>query len=95
MRPGLRLRVLVVAWPAFLMAGVLEMLVFALVDPGTLRWFDGEALDLSPTAIYSLAFLTFWWVIGVAGGITQLLQMTASEVNADSSRTRPARWPAH
>lgn len=95
MSPGLRLRVMVVAWPAFLMASVLEMLVFALVDPSTLRWFGGDLLDLSPMAIYSTAFLLFWWVIGIAGGITQLLQMSAEELNSDSSSRRPARWPAH
>ncbi|MBP6854363.1 MAG: hypothetical protein KA164_22390 [Rhodoferax sp.] len=95
MNSGLRLRVLVVAWPAFLMAGVLEMLVFALVDPTTLRWFGGDLVDLSPLAIYSMAFLVFWWVIGIAGGITQLLQISAGEVNATSPPGQPARWPAH
>jgi hypothetical protein len=28
-----------VAWSSFLSAGVLEALVFAVVDPGELRWF--------------------------------------------------------
>jgi hypothetical protein len=90
-----RLRWVLVAWPAFLLACVLEMLVFALVDPASLRWFGGEALDLSPTAVYSLAFFVFWWVICVAGGITQLLLLSAAEINADGQRSAGRRWPAH
>ena len=34
-------RALCILWPAFVMAGVLEMLVFALVDPAGLRWMGG------------------------------------------------------
>ena len=63
-----------IVWPAFLMAGVLEMLVFALVDPGDLRWLGGEAIDVSRQAVYTLAFLAFWAVIAAAGAISALLQ---------------------
>jgi hypothetical protein len=34
----LQQRLMWVMWPAFLMAGVLEMLVFALVDPLDIHW---------------------------------------------------------
>ena len=37
-------RALQILWPAFLMAGVLEMLVFAVVDPAELHWFGGPAI---------------------------------------------------
>jgi len=47
-----------IAWPAFLMAGVLEMLVFALVDPQDLQWF-GHPLAMSREGIYTIAFLSF------------------------------------
>ena len=50
---------MLVLWPAFLMAGVLEMLVFSLVDPGSLRWFGGAPVEMSATAVYSLAFFAF------------------------------------
>lgn len=88
---GWRMRWVLVAWPAFLSACVLEMLVFALVDPSSLRWFGGKTLDLGPTTVYSLAFFVFWWVICLAGGITQLLLLSAAEVNSDgpaASRSR-------
>lgn len=88
-------RAMLVGWPAFLMAGVLEMLVFALVDPGSLRWFGGEPIDASPTAVYSVAFFLFWWVISLAGAITQLLEISAAELNADHMEGPRGRWPAH
>ena len=70
-----------ILWPAFLMAGVLEMLVFALIDPHDLHWFGGAPVDLSASAVYSLAFFVFWAVIATAGALTQLLKMTAEDVN--------------
>jgi len=66
-------RALTVLWPAFLMAGVAEMLVFGLVDPSDLRWFGGEAVGLSRQAIYTLAFLIFWALISAAAAITAWL----------------------
>ena len=58
------------------MAGVLEVLVFALVDPADLRWFGGASLSLSNLAIYSLAFFVFWLIISLAGALTALLVNT-------------------
>jgi len=69
----LRLRSMSVLWAAFLMAAVLEMLVFALVDPQDLRWFGGELLDLSPRAVYTLAFFVFWAVIAAGAALALLL----------------------
>jgi len=70
-----------VLWPAFLMAGVLEMLVFSLVDPQQLHVPGGEALGWSPTAVYTLAFFVFWGVIAVAGLLTEILDASAGEIN--------------
>jgi hypothetical protein len=66
-------RALTVLWPAFLMAGVAEMLVFGLVDPDDLRWFGGETIALSRQAIYTLAFLILWALISTAAAITAWL----------------------
>ena len=81
-----RLRVMAILWPAFLMAGVLEMLVFALVDPGNLHWFGGEQVALSVSAVYSLAFFVFWGVIATAGALTQLLDLSADDINHPPAR---------
>ena len=58
-----------IVWPAFLGAAVLEMLVFALVDPEDLHWF-GQPLPLSRQGVYTLAFLAFWVVTMVSSGLT-------------------------
>ena len=62
-----------ILWPAFLMAGVLEVLVFALVDPRDLHWLGGAPIEASRQAIYTLAFMAFWAVIAAAGAITAVL----------------------
>ncbi|MBX3607395.1 MAG: hypothetical protein KF788_19095 [Piscinibacter sp.] len=68
------------------MAGVLEMLVFVVVDPGDLRWFGADPVDLSRQAVYTVTFLIFWAVISVAGALTMLLGVGADEVNEASRR---------
>jgi hypothetical protein len=69
-----RERALLILWPAFLMAGVLDGLVFVVVDPSTLHWFGAEPFGGSASAVYSIAFLVFWSVISTAGAITHLLE---------------------
>lgn len=70
-----------ILWASFLMAAVLEMVVFALVDPDSLRWFGGDALQLAPRAVYTLAFFLFWAVIAVGAGLALLLCRSASDIN--------------
>ena len=75
---SLALRIL---WPSFLFAGVLEMMVFAVVDPSDMRWFGGVLIGWTSVAIYSITFLIFWSVISGAGALTALLSLTADEIN--------------
>lgn len=75
-----------VGWPSFLMAGVLEMLVFSVVDPAQLHWFGGAPVELSTMTVYSLAFFVFWLVIFTAGGISHLLSASATEINSRTFR---------
>jgi hypothetical protein len=69
-----------IAWPAFLMAGILEMLVFALVDPQDLHWF-GHPLAMSREAIYTIVFFVFWIVNMASSALTTLLAMSSFELN--------------
>lgn len=73
-----------VAWPSFLMAGVLELLVFAVVDPQGMNWF-GQPIEMSRQAIYTLSFFVFWLVISIAGALTVLLSLSSSEINQSTS----------
>ena len=47
-----------IAWPAFLSACVLEVVVFAVVDPLELLWF-GRPLAWSRQAVYTAGVLRF------------------------------------
>ena len=87
-------RMMWIAWPAFLVAGVLEMLVFALVDPQDIQWF-GQPLELSNQAIYTLAFFGFWACTFASSALTTLLSMSPFEVNRCplTPTTRPDGCP--
>ena len=45
-------RLMWIAWPSFLVAGVIEMFVFAMVDPADLHWF-GQPVGLSRNGGYT------------------------------------------
>ncbi len=72
-RVPLRSRVLRILWPAFMAAGVLETLVFAVVDPDDLHGLGGAALGWSALSVYSVTFLMFWAAISTAGAVSELL----------------------
>jgi len=69
-----------ITWPAFLVAGLLEVFVFAFVDPHDLHWL-GQDLDLSRQAIYTLAFFAFWGLAMLSSALTALLGLSSAEVN--------------
>lgn len=73
-------RLMGVVWPAFLVAGLLEMLVFAVVDPQDLHW-AGQPLELSRQGIYTVAFFVFWALTLLGCALTALLAMTPQELN--------------
>jgi hypothetical protein len=63
-----------------LTAGVLEMLVFAVVDPTELHWL-GAPLEVSRSGVYALAFFVFWACTFGSSALTTLLSMSPFEVN--------------
>jgi len=65
-------RLFSVVWPAFLVASILEMVVFALVDPSELQWL-GWPVELSRSGFYSLSFFFFWIVTLASSGLTAWL----------------------
>ena len=79
-------RWMAIVWPAFLVAGLLEMLVFALVDPQDLHW-GGLPMPLSRQGIYTLAFFLFWALTMLSGAVTVLLAQSPDEVNQAATRT--------
>lgn len=73
-------RMMWIVWPAFLLACVLEALVFMMVDPRDLHWF-GQPIGLSPQGVYSVAFFVFWIIAMLSSALTTLLSMSPFEVN--------------
>jgi hypothetical protein len=63
-----------ILWPAFVAAGVLELLVFAHVDPSDVRTLAGAPVELSRQAVYTLSFFGFWVVSAAAGAVSCWLQ---------------------
>jgi hypothetical protein len=73
-------RIMWIAWPAFMAACALELVVFAFADPGDLQW-GGHPLALSRQGVYTVAFFVFWIVSMGACALTTLLRMTPAEIN--------------
>ena len=73
-------RLMAIVWPAFLVAAVLEMAVFALVDPHELHWL-GAPLELPRNAVYTLAFFCFWVAAASSSALTVMLTRSSEELN--------------
>ncbi|HIV70791.1 MAG TPA: hypothetical protein H9903_07675 [Candidatus Aquabacterium excrementipullorum] len=79
------LHVAQILWPAFLVAGLIEMVVFAWVDPSALRM---GAWEPSPMATYTLAFMAFWTMVSMASGLTHWLMKAPSQALRPLSNAR-------
>lgn len=71
-----------IVWPAFVMAGVGDLLFFTVIDPSQL-YFLGNPVELGPIATYSIGFLLFWLLAAASSAFTCFLLRTADEVNQD------------
>lgn len=69
-----------IAWPAFLTAAVLEMMIFAFIDPNELHW-AGASLGWSREAVYTVTFFVLWAVTAASSSLTTLLSASPFEVN--------------
>jgi hypothetical protein len=73
-----RLHWMRILWPSFLTACLLQMVVFAFLDPLHLVAVH-ETAELSFRAIYSLAFFVFWAVTLISSAITAWLCLEVGE----------------
>jgi hypothetical protein len=74
-----------ILWPAFLIAGVLEMVVFALIDPAGLvigNWAP------EPRTVYSLTFFVFWGLVATASAITHAMMRQPRDVTLSRRAAR-------
>ncbi len=70
---AIRQLAMTVLWPAFLVAAMLEGVLFVVVDPHDLRWFGGPSLGLSLTAAYSITFLILWAFLSLSSWLTAMM----------------------
>ena len=73
-------RLMWIVWPAFLVAGLLELVVFGMFDPEDMHWF-GQQMTLSRQGVYTVSFFVFWALAMVSSSLTTLLSMSPFEVN--------------
>ena len=78
-RPAVQHWVLI-TWPAFLAACLLEALVFSMVDPGEVHWL-GHQLEASRQAVYTAAFFCFWLIAMASNGLVLWLYKPAQIIN--------------
>lgn len=88
----LKQKLMWVAWPAFLTACGLELLVFALIDPQDLHW-SGHPLDWSRQGVYTVAFFAFWGICMVSSALTAMLCSSSAELNQDDPTGRSQSDP--
>jgi hypothetical protein len=60
-------------WPAFLVAGVAEIIFFSVFDPFDLHFF-GRTLEMSRQAIYTMGFFGFWGLGAASSVLTMFLE---------------------
>jgi hypothetical protein len=67
---------MLVVWPAFLLACLIELVVFAVLDPGMLIEVLQDqvgAIAWSRTTVYSLSFMGLWAAFMLSNALTLLL----------------------
>lgn len=75
---------IIVTWPAFLAACLLEAVVFATIDPAEVHW-PGVTAQPSRQAIYTAAFFSFWLVAIGCSSLVVWLSKPPRDVN-DTAR---------
>lgn len=73
-------RLMWILWPAFLVAGVADGIIFTLFDPRDMQVLGGT-VDLDRTAVYSIGFFLFWAFAAASSALTCFLQRSPFEVN--------------
>lgn len=78
------LKILLVLWPSFVVAGIAEGVFFTVIDPQELYLF-GEPVNFSRLATYSIGFFCFWVVCATSSLMTWFLTLGPDDIN----RPRP------
>ena len=87
-----------VLWPAFIAAGIAEVVFFTVIDPQHL-YLLGKPVGLPPLASYSIGFLLFWLICSGSSLMTFFMlpaaikDALADAADAQTDLARPVRTP--
>jgi hypothetical protein len=74
-------RFFLIAWPSALGAALMEMLVFAVVNPMDIPSIE-QAAGATAQGVYSMAFFIFWAAISFACALTLFLAQPVTNKHA-------------
>ena len=77
-------RWVLITWPAFFAACLLEALVFAVIDPSEVHW-SAQTVQPSRQAVYTAAFFSFWAITMACSSLVIWLGKPPRDVN-DTAR---------
>ncbi len=77
-------RWVLITWPAFLAACLLEALVFSAIDPSEVHW-PSLAVQPSRQAVYTAAFFSFWLIAMACASVVLWLNKPSRDIN-DTAR---------
>jgi hypothetical protein len=69
-----------IAWPAFLAACLLQGMVFAVIDPAEVHW-PGQTSQPTRQAIYTVAFFLFWLIAMACSSLVLWLARPEKVIN--------------
>jgi len=83
-------KILGIAWPAFLAACLLELLLFGLFDPEEMLR-NGQPAGLSRLAFQTAVFFVFWFACAASSALSVLLTGPAPDARPGSAhRPQPS-----
>jgi hypothetical protein len=82
-QPSVLRQGVLILWPSFLAACLIEALVFSLVDPGEIHW-SGQVPQPSRQTVYSVAFFMFWLIAAACNALVLWLSRSERRVNAET-----------
>lgn len=74
-------RFFLIAWPAAIGAALMEMVVFAVLDPMNIPQIENTP-GMTAQDVYSMAFFVFWATISFACALTLLLAQPMTQKHA-------------
>jgi len=87
-------RIIWIMWPSFLIAGLMTMVFFTLIDPAELVVF-GISLAEYRMATYSVGFFVFWAFAAWDSWLTLFFQRDADTVNHPEHHHPDGVTPSH